>query len=125
MRHRESNVLKYQTYCEGVTILPRNTGECGKEHIPSDLVVKPYVLHDSLEMVWYYPHLGSLTHRPSDLRVTHAKHSPPDPRKPDHHHRFSQQSDLLSAPWRRQGVCRIGHGVHPFHRFSAQTQGDL
>src|SRR5882724_10442251 len=29
MRHRESNVLKYQTYCEGVTILPRNTGECG------------------------------------------------------------------------------------------------
>ena len=28
MRHRERNVLKYQTYCEGGTILPRNSGEC-------------------------------------------------------------------------------------------------
>jgi hypothetical protein len=30
MRHRERNVLKYQTYGEGVTILPRNSGECGQ-----------------------------------------------------------------------------------------------
>jgi hypothetical protein len=29
MRQRESNVLKDQTYCQGVTILPHNTGESG------------------------------------------------------------------------------------------------
>jgi hypothetical protein len=29
-------------------------------------------------------------YRPNDLRVTHAKTSPPDPRKPDHHRRFPE-----------------------------------
>ena len=36
-----------------------------------------------------------------------------DTRKPHHHRRFSGRNDLLSAPWQRQGVSRIGDGVHP------------
>ena len=28
-----------------------------------------------------------------------------DPRKPDHHRRFSRRSDLLATAWRRQGLC--------------------
>jgi 3',5'-cyclic AMP phosphodiesterase CpdA len=47
MRHRERNMLKYQTYCEGVTVLPRNSGECEFFDHTRSLwyVLKEYVAH--------------------------------------------------------------------------------
>ncbi len=43
----------------------------------------PFVI--SLKLCRYSSMLGHQLHRPSNLRMTHAKHGPPDPRKPDHH----------------------------------------
>jgi hypothetical protein len=43
----------------------------------------PFVI--PLNLFSLTPILGHQVPRPSDLRVTHAQHSPPDPRKPDHH----------------------------------------
>jgi hypothetical protein len=52
----------------------------GKSHIPPNFVVKPrppFVI--PLQLGSLTPILGQQPHQPSDLRVTHAKHSPPDP----------------------------------------------
>src|SRR6516164_2500088 len=43
----------------------------------------PFVI--PLPLCSHTPNLGHQRHQPSNLRVTHAKHSPPDPCKPDHH----------------------------------------
>jgi RNA-directed DNA polymerase len=43
----------------------------------------PFVI--PLQLCSLTPILGHPLHRPSDLRMTHAKHHPPDPRKPDYH----------------------------------------
>ena len=43
----------------------------------------PFVI--PLQLCSLTPILGHPLHRPSDLRMTHAKHYPPDPRKPDYH----------------------------------------
>src|SRR5712691_1676901 len=94
-------------------------------HIPSYLVVTPNAGVASLPLGRFSPIVGHQQHRPSDLRMTHAQHDPPDPRKPDHHCRFSQRSDLLSAAWRRQGVCRMRARVPPRPWFSAHTQDDV
>jgi hypothetical protein len=48
----------------------------------------PFVI--PLQLVSHTPILGHRLQRLLDLRVTHAKHRSPDPRKPDHHRRFSQ-----------------------------------
>src|SRR5712692_698051 len=97
----------------------------GKLHIPSDLVVKPFVFHNSLEISKGYLHGVSCAVQTFDLGVTHAKPDQTTTRKPYYYRRFSERSDLLSAAGRRQGVCRIGDGFHPVHRLSAETQGHL
>ena len=47
-----------------------------------------------------------------------------DARTPDHHRRCSERNDRRSAAWRRQGVARMGDGVHPVYQVSAQASGD-
>ena len=64
-------------------------------------------------------------HRPNDLRVTHAKTSSPDPRKPDYHYRLPERSHVLSAAGEWQGVSRVCPRLRSGYGFSAQTQGDL
>ena len=60
------------------------------------------------------------------LRYTaHASHNQTATRQPDHHHRFSGRSDLLTAPGRSEGVSRMCAGLHPVHRLSARTQGHV
>src|SRR5215510_11680160 len=83
----------------------------------------PFVI--PLQLVSLTPILGHRLQRLLDLRVTHAKHRSPDPRKPDHHRRFSQRSHLLSAPWRRQGVSRMRRGFPPGLGLSTRPQGAL
>src|SRR6266511_3730765 len=61
----------------------------------------------------------------ADLRMTHAHHQPPDPRKPDYHRGFSRRSDLRSAAGRWQGVSRMYPRLRHVPRLSAETQGDL
>src|SRR5262249_1646617 len=78
-----------------------------------------------LQLGSHTPILGHHLQRPSDQRVTHAQHRPPDPRKPDDHHRFPEQSDVFSAAWRWQSVCRIRDCLHPVSRLSAETQSDV
>jgi hypothetical protein len=56
--------------------LPHSTEFRGKAPIP-------FVI--PLQLCSHTPILGHQPHQPSDLKVTHAKHSPPDPCKPDHH----------------------------------------
>ena len=35
------------------------------------------------------------------------------------------ERDLLSAPWRWQGLCGFGAGIHPVSGVTAETQVDL
>src|SRR5215831_3579171 len=79
----------------------------------------------SLQLCSLTPILGHLLHRPSDLRTTHAKCYSPDPRKPDHHRRFSERSDLLSTAWGWQSVCRMRARLSPGPWLATGTQGDL
>src|SRR5215467_3104230 len=64
----------------------------------------PFVI--PLQLCSHTAILGHHLQRPSDQRVTHAQRSPPDPRKPHHHCRFPERSDVLSPSWRWQGVPR-------------------
>src|SRR4029453_17131013 len=57
--------------------------------------------------------------------MTHAQPHPPDPRKPDHYRRLSERSDLLSAAWRWQSVCRMHTRLRAVLGLSAETQGHL
>jgi hypothetical protein len=68
---------------------PHSTELCGGAPTPFEI---------PLQLFSHTLILGPQLQRPSDLRVTHAKHRSPDPRKPDHYRRFSQRSHLLSAP---------------------------
>src|SRR5215471_2221249 len=57
--------------------------------------------------------------------MTHAHPHPPDPRKPDHYRRLSKRSDLLSAAWRWQSVCRMHTRLRAVLGLSTETQGHL
>src|SRR5215475_9132716 len=52
-----------------------------------------------LQLSSFIPILDHPLQRLPDLRVIHAKHRSPDPRKPDHHRGFSERIYLLSTAW--------------------------
>src|SRR5262249_1213396 len=73
----------------------------GKIHIPPNLVVEfRSPSRSPCNCAVLPPILGHHLQRPSAQRVTHAPHNSPDPRKPNHHRRFSRRSHVLSAAGR-------------------------
>src|ERR671936_588918 len=56
---------------------------------------------------------------------THGTGGEKDTAQPHHHCRFSERNDLLSAPWRRQGLCRMCDGLSPLPGLSARPQGHV
>src|SRR6266508_3238041 len=98
---------------------------CGKYHIPSILVVGPESFTMVLRLQRVTPIMSPQLTRPDDLGVIHGYRSQTGPRKPHHHRGFSERSDLLSAPWRWEGVSRVRVRLPPIPGLSAETPGDL
>jgi DDE superfamily endonuclease len=65
-----------------------------------------------LQLFSLTPILGHPLPRPPDLRMTHAKHLPPEPRKPYHHCWFSRRSYLLPRAWKT--ARRLSNVSSPF-----------
>src|SRR6266581_5217181 len=65
--------------------------------------------------------------RPDNLGVTHETNSQTNTRKPDHHRRFSERSDLFSAAGRRQSVrlslSRLNHRLPRGQAYPEVVQG--
>src|SRR5207237_9186259 len=67
-------------------------------HIPSHLVVTRQFSHHMLDLSMRYPHDVSSPPTAICMEMRHGTDRQSDPRKPHHHRRFPQRSDLRPAP---------------------------
>src|SRR5437660_12915230 len=63
--------------------------------------------------------------RPDDRGGTYGYSGETDARKPHHHCRFPERSDVLPAAWRWEGVPRMCPRLRQGPRLSAATQSHL
>ena len=82
-------------------------------HIPSQLVVTSWVIHDCLDISTCTHIVSHMLTRPDDLGVAHGHSRDMDSAQPHHHRRFPRWNDLRSPAWRRQGVSRVCARLYP------------
>src|SRR5438128_7580606 len=63
--------------------------------------------------------------RPDDRGGTYGYSGETDARKPHHHCRFPERSDVLTAAWRWEGVPRMCRRLRDVPGLSVHTQSDL